>query len=326
MLRSKNLIANEFKSKTLPQSKAASKCISVFIKELKKYPSKTSTKVIAYKNSYTVSSRNISLPYSNYANYLNKLELNEPPENQAEECDKEMSRSESKESYVKLPLISYPANSFTPLRGRPKNSSPANDTTHRNSSVDIYKRHVKNSAKRMIKEYGYGSKAGQMVMGETKQNQDSIIMEANFGKDGHSHLFAVADGHGQFGEKVSFFLKCTLPRPFSPLFVGHLEKLLSAGKEQEAIRRAYEQTSADLKRSRIDISRRYIPPTVAGPHAAAFCWRTASSSQATWATRGLSCAPLCTAKSAAVRSPLTTSRRFLVKRLGSKLRAGKFAG
>eukprot|EP00826_Nyctotherus_ovalis_P008516 TRINITY_DN1220_c0_g1_i10.p1 TRINITY_DN1220_c0_g1~~TRINITY_DN1220_c0_g1_i10.p1 ORF type:complete len:470 (+),score=86.08 TRINITY_DN1220_c0_g1_i10:310-1719(+) len=266
IFRSKKLGVNEFKSKTLPQSQAASKCVSVFIrKKLEKYYPKASTKAIAYKNSYTVSSRNISLPYSNYGNLLNKLELNEHPENQAEECDEEASRSENKEStYVKLPLISYPANSFTPLRGRSKNSSLANDTTHRNNSVDIYKKHAKNSAKRMIKEYGYGSKAGQMVIGETKQNQDSIIMEANFGKDGHSHLFAVADGHGQFGEKVSFFIKCTLPRSFSPLFLGHLEKLLSAGNELEAIRRAYEQTSNELKRSRIDISRRYLFANLSG--------------------------------------------------------------
>ena len=153
--------------------------------------------------------------------------------------------------YVKLPLISYPMNII--VRNKNKGSFLTIETSHRNKSLEPFKKLVKNSGKRMIKEYGYASKAGQMVIGKTKQNQDSIIIEANFGIDGNSHLFAVADGHGQFGEKVSFFIKCTFPRYFFLWFLGHLETFLKTENEHKAIQRAYEITNNELKCTRIDI-------------------------------------------------------------------------
>ena len=62
-----------------------------------------------------------------------------------------------------------------------------------------------------VVDYGSSSKAGQISATKSKINQDSIITEINFWKKPKISFFAVADGHGQYGEKVSQFLKHTFP-------------------------------------------------------------------------------------------------------------------
>lgn len=197
---------NDLTTRVTP--KAPNKCVPESIRKgLEVYYPKSSTKVITYKRSYAVSSRNIFLPYSNYGNFLNKLDLSDCSKDSKQEAESESS------GLMRLPLINYPVN--ISIRRRCKGSFLGTESSH-NKSFEPLKRLAKKFANRMIKEYGYRSRAGQMSTGNTKQNQDSIIMEANFGGDGNSHFFAVADGHGQFGEKVSFFIKSTLPRLFLP--------------------------------------------------------------------------------------------------------------
>ncbi len=63
-----------------------------------------------------------------------------------------------------------------------------------------------------MKNYAFGSRSGQLSVARQKENQDSAIIEANFGRSGDYHLFAVADGHGAYGHKVSFYVKLSFPR------------------------------------------------------------------------------------------------------------------
>eukprot|EP00826_Nyctotherus_ovalis_P060969 TRINITY_DN8625_c0_g1_i7.p1 TRINITY_DN8625_c0_g1~~TRINITY_DN8625_c0_g1_i7.p1 ORF type:complete len:165 (-),score=19.47 TRINITY_DN8625_c0_g1_i7:51-545(-) len=96
---------------------------------------------------------------------------------------------------------------------------PSNDGTpvsHVKNFQSIFKAASRNEdVKGVVKDYGFGSKAGRQVNVKTKVNQDSIIVDTKIGNDWY--LFGVADGHGQFGEQVSGFVKTTFPRTLSLL-------------------------------------------------------------------------------------------------------------
>jgi hypothetical protein len=64
--------------------------------------------------------------------------------------------------------------------------------------------------KSIFKDYDSASRAGQLIDSKIKTNQDSLIIETKLASNGY--LFGVADGHGQFGDKVSKFIKDTFPR------------------------------------------------------------------------------------------------------------------
>ena len=56
----------------------------------------------------------------------------------------------------------------------------------------------------VIKKYAFATKEGFMPQNPTKTNQDTFIIAPNI--EG-IHLFAVADGHGQYGHDISGFIK-----------------------------------------------------------------------------------------------------------------------
>ena len=79
---------------------------------------------------------------------------------------------------------------------------------------DIFKtacrdKQIKN-IKGMVKDYGFASRAGQLTNSKIKDNQDSLIIETKL--TNNRYLFGVADGHGQFGDRVSKFIKNAFPR------------------------------------------------------------------------------------------------------------------
>eukprot|EP00826_Nyctotherus_ovalis_P060970 TRINITY_DN8625_c0_g1_i9.p1 TRINITY_DN8625_c0_g1~~TRINITY_DN8625_c0_g1_i9.p1 ORF type:complete len:358 (-),score=54.73 TRINITY_DN8625_c0_g1_i9:66-1139(-) len=123
---------------------------------------------------------------------------------------------------------------------------PSNDGTpvsHVKNFQSIFKAASRNEdVKGVVKDYGFGSKAGRQVNVKTKVNQDSIIVDTKIGNDWY--LFGVADGHGQFGEQVSGFVKTTFPH--------HLRKCLKERKELEAVQEAFRRTSDDLSLSPIN--------------------------------------------------------------------------
>jgi len=118
-------------------------------------------------------------------------------------------------SYIKLPALYYPVNDM--INNSKKNASFIDNTDNislKSNTPDLKPTPgiiLRNMRERMVKDYAFGSKSGQISSVKDKDNQDSAIVEANFGKGGNSHFFGVADGHGTFGEKVSFFVKLTLP-------------------------------------------------------------------------------------------------------------------
>jgi serine/threonine protein phosphatase PrpC len=64
----------------------------------------------------------------------------------------------------------------------------------------------------VLTNYAFGTKAGEYGTRKPKTNQDRAIIEPKFGSTPHTYFFAIADGHGPFGEKVSFLVKLSLPR------------------------------------------------------------------------------------------------------------------
>lgn len=106
---------------------------------------------------------------------------------------------------LKLPRIEKhlvaPNNNGTPV-SHTKNLQSIFKTASHNKDV-----------KGVVKDYGFGSKAGRQVNAKAKVNQDSIIVDTKIGNDWC--LFGIADGHGQFGEQVSGFVRTVFPRTLS---------------------------------------------------------------------------------------------------------------
>ncbi len=62
-----------------------------------------------------------------------------------------------------------------------------------------------------VTKFAFATKTGLSPSNPHKVNQDSWITVPHFCGMKYSHFFAVADGHGQNGEKVSGFMKQKLP-------------------------------------------------------------------------------------------------------------------
>lgn len=119
--------------------------------------------------------------------------------------------SDNSQVFCKLPIIPYIKVSSQP---KYKQVPQYSDSFGNESAFKKLNHKIKQEKKRVIRSYACGTKPGQAVVGKEKQNQDSIIAEGNFGSDGTSQFFGIADGHGKFGEKVSFFIKSNLSRMF----------------------------------------------------------------------------------------------------------------
>jgi serine/threonine protein phosphatase PrpC len=62
-----------------------------------------------------------------------------------------------------------------------------------------------------VTKFAFATKTGLSPSNPKKQNQDNWITIPHFCQLKYAHFFSVCDGHGQYGEKVSDFLKKRLP-------------------------------------------------------------------------------------------------------------------
>ena len=62
-----------------------------------------------------------------------------------------------------------------------------------------------------VTKFAFATKTGLSPSNPKKVNQDNWITVPHFCSLKYCHFFAVCDGHGQYGEKVSAFLKQRLP-------------------------------------------------------------------------------------------------------------------
>jgi len=62
-----------------------------------------------------------------------------------------------------------------------------------------------------VTKFAFATKTGLSPSNPKKVNQDIWITVPHFGQLKYSHFFSVCDGHGQYGEKVSGYLKNRLP-------------------------------------------------------------------------------------------------------------------
>lgn len=58
-----------------------------------------------------------------------------------------------------------------------------------------------------VTKFAFATKTGLSPSNPKKPNQDIWITVPHFCQLKYAHFFSVCDGHGQFGEKVSAFLK-----------------------------------------------------------------------------------------------------------------------
>ena len=79
----------------------------------------------------------------------------------------------------------------------------------------------------------YKTRKGSILGKKKNDNQDASIIHQNFQGIPGNYFFAVCDGHGKFGHKVSNYLKAN--------FVNYLEIALQSSKKNEnTIKTAYE--------------------------------------------------------------------------------------
>ncbi len=64
-----------------------------------------------------------------------------------------------------------------------------------------------NYKKSIVYNYGVKSRKGERADGGEKVNQDNYLVKLQFMNDKNLSLFAVMDGHGEEGHKVSRFIK-----------------------------------------------------------------------------------------------------------------------
>ena len=58
-----------------------------------------------------------------------------------------------------------------------------------------------------VTKFAFATKTGLSPSNPKKVNQDIWITVPHFAQLKYAHFFSVCDGHGQYGEKVSAFLK-----------------------------------------------------------------------------------------------------------------------
>ena len=92
------------------------------------------------------------------------------------------------------------------------------------------------------------TKAGQTEKKVSKINQDSYIQLSNFMENQEIHIFAVCDGHGQFGHQVSQFIKTNLPK--------NIQKWITQKPQQPVewiLIEAFKTTNMELLKSSISV-------------------------------------------------------------------------
>ncbi len=109
---------------------------------------------------------------------------------------------------------------------------------------------------RLTVRCGFGTMAGLSGPGVTKVNQDTAVVAPCFCRNKESHFFAVADGHGNFGEHISAIIKQSLPSTILCITVGRLEKALLSLEESQALKEAYMKMSKDVRGSKVDARHR----------------------------------------------------------------------
>jgi hypothetical protein len=62
-----------------------------------------------------------------------------------------------------------------------------------------------------VTKFAFATKTGLSPSNPKKVNQDIWITVPHFSQLKYCHFFSVCDGHGQYGEKVSAYLKQKLP-------------------------------------------------------------------------------------------------------------------
>ena len=67
------------------------------------------------------------------------------------------------------------------------------------------------SSSTTVTKYGYATKGGYLPGNPGKVNQDAFIITPGIGLNPNAFFFAVADGHGYYGQDVSKFVKTRLP-------------------------------------------------------------------------------------------------------------------
>ncbi|CAD8139670.1 unnamed protein product [Paramecium octaurelia] len=104
------------------------------------------------------------------------------------------------------------------------------------------------------------SQAGQNGNGQTKTNQDSVIITNNLGGIKNRYIFSVCDGHGVYGHYVSQLVKRVLPTIIDQqikTFIGKQEQDISENYEQEihkVLNSSFNKMTKDLSNSGIDIT------------------------------------------------------------------------
>ena len=86
-----------------------------------------------------------------------------------------------------------------------------------NGKVNLLREHLKKPFRLKRKpnivmcKYAYYSKAGFTPYNLHKTNQDAYICCPNIASFPYTHLFAVTDGHGQYGKAITDLIKTMLP-------------------------------------------------------------------------------------------------------------------
>lgn len=91
-------------------------------------------------------------------------------------------------------------NKIIPPQVSPVQGNQGNQVGH---VAEVKKTHLENA----VHKFSFATKGGSSVNNPYKQNQDSFITNPHMLRLPHCHLFAVCDGHGINGHKVSNFLK-----------------------------------------------------------------------------------------------------------------------
>ena len=136
-------------------------------------------------------------------NCINELDYYKKRSNSYKECP---------EVRIKLPnLERYSTFKSKPSEKNSRNADISN-TTKLIKNI-LFKNENIHDNPITIKKFSFATRAGQSFGGISKINQDCIIIEDKLGKN-NAHLFAIADGHGEFGATISQFIKSKFPSIF----------------------------------------------------------------------------------------------------------------
>ena len=90
------------------------------------------------------------------------------------------------------------------------------------------------------------SRMGQSVSRVKKHNQDAYVACPSYKGNKELHLFAVFDGHGEDGHKVTAYLKGVFPLAVESIALSYLSGYLSANEFKQALRSVFLHVQEDL--------------------------------------------------------------------------------